>query len=713
MKRLLMLLATTALATTSMALVNYNDSVHWTGTGDWTNLDNWAETAASTNDNAVWNRPGWVVGNPANTNNSTDVDWNRGYAHIDNGTVDITPGSHPDGTVRSMWIGSDNGNSTINISTDFTVREKIYAGYQSQSSDVATVNQTAGNVSYGTSASSRTYWGRGDGQLVYNLSGGTVATPGDWNFFGNEVDNTFDTGSFTLNQTGGTFTDTGAGHLVVSDERGTHADVNISGGTFKANAAGFRIASKGVATVTVNGTGSLESSATDFGAGYYTDSGIAATGTLNVADSGSVTHSGANFMVGRSGHGVLNISDSATVSLSGKDVWVGRYGTGSGEINQSGGTFTASGSGILEIGDSANTSGKVTVSGGTFNANSGASTRIGNSGTGTVVVEGTGKLSSSSTFLSVGSHGGASGTLTVKGNGSVNTTGEFGVGMWRETSGVNGVGVLNISENGAVTNNSPNHFSIGRSGTGTLNLSDNGKLIVTTASDFNIAAWGNGSQGTVNMSGGVLRHLGNKSLYVGRTGNGTFIQTGGEVDVARFILAKESGSEGFYSISGGSLSARNYITGGLNGTGTFEVLGSDATSIESANISFYGDTLRVVLDENGSTLLVADKSINTAYNGQIDIRGTFELDTDGTFNGTVGDVYNIAWASDTVLTNGMTFTDLSGTEFELSILDNVNQSGNAGTGQMLQATVIPEPATLGMIVAVGASLLFIRRKFMI
>ncbi len=154
------------------------------------------------------------------------------------------------------------------------------------------------------------------------------------------------------------------------------------------------------------------------------------------------------------------------------------------------------------------------------------------------------------------------------------------------------------------------------------------------------------------------------------------------------------------------------ISGGTFSAGAFEVDASGATSVEAANISFYDDTLRVVLDGNGSTLMVADKSINTSYNGQIDMRGVFELDTDGTFNGTVGDIYNIGWASDTVLTNGMTFTDLSGTEFEMSILDNIDRYGNAGLGQMLQqVTVIPEPATLGLL-AFGGAMAWIRRKSM-
>ena len=141
----------------SVALLNYADSVHWNGTGDWTELGNWSETPVTNGENVVWNRPGWVVGNPANTGSSTDPDWNEGFAHIDTGTVDVTPSSSPDGTVNKLYMGSDVGNTTLNISEDFTVKYKTYMGYGSTASDVATINQTAGNVSYGSDTNSRSY----------------------------------------------------------------------------------------------------------------------------------------------------------------------------------------------------------------------------------------------------------------------------------------------------------------------------------------------------------------------------------------------------------------------------------------------------------------------------------------------------------------------------------------------------------------------------
>ncbi|RLA56570.1 MAG: hypothetical protein DRR04_13960 [Gammaproteobacteria bacterium] len=697
MKKLMVLLATTLVATTSMAVVNYGNSVHWDGTGDWTD-SNWSEWASDTNDVTVWNRPGWVVGNPINTNLSTDVDWNGGYAHIDSGTVNVTPTAKPDGTVSILYMGSNAGSTTMNISGDITVRNKFYMGHESTATDVATINQTAGNVVFGSGNASRTYFGRGDGQSFYNLSGGTLTTVGDWAHFGNSVDSDTSPGTFTFNQTGGTFSDvgtgtSGVGGLLVSDETDAVSFINVSGGTFHAdNAVASRMGDNGTATITINGTGAMDSSSALFSLGHY----AGATGTMNVSGDGTFDYTGADLRIGRSGTGNVTISENGSFTASGTDTHLGYY-TGS--------------------------EGNVIVDGGTFNANSTTSTRLGNYGSATVTVTGTGVMNSSSEKFMVGTHGriGSSGTLNVNGNGVVTSSAaEFGVGFYRDTdvdpAGVAGIGIVNVAGSGTL-NHSGAVFSVGRSGVGTLNLSEDGDINLTGATVY-IGRYyydGEGGSGTVNMSGGTLTHSGAaNTLWVGYDKEGVFNQTGGALEVARLRLADDSRSTGLYSISGGSLKANNFITGGTSGAGIFEVYGSGATSIEAANISFYNDTLRVVLDAGGSTLMVADNSINASYNGQIDIRGVFQLDTTGTFDGTFGDVYNIGWASDVVLTSTMTdFTVLSGTEFEMSILENVDQYGNAGTGQMLQVTVIPEPATLGMLAFVGGAMLWVRRKFMI
>ncbi len=658
MKRLLVLLAAIAVATTGMTADNL-----WTGAvnNDWATAGNWT--------NGV---PG-----------SADT------ARIYTGTADITANA---GSVNNFYVGRTNGASTVNISADLSVINDAYMGYASRATDVATVNQTAGNVVLGNDSTDRVHFGRGNGQSIYNLSGGTLETKGDWTRFGNYDHGT---STFTFNQTGGTFTDSGGTVFSLADYGNAVANINLSGGTFHANNTGeSRMADDGTATIAISGTGAMDSSTPIFGLGWYSS----AIGTMNLSDNGTFAYTGNDLRIGRSGTGIMNLTNSASVTSS-SGTYVAFY-------THSHGTVTVDG-------DSQ------------FHVTGTADTRIGNYGTGTLTVKGSGVMdSTSSSRFAVGAHGrsDASGTLNILENGTVTSSAaEFGVGFWRDTdAGTNAaVGTLNVAGNGTL-NHSGAVFSVGRSGDGTLNLSENGTINLSGKNVYIGRYYYSdvGGHGVVNMSGGTLTQSDSTSTFwVGYDGTGDFNQTGGALEVARLRLADDARSTGTYSISGGSLKANAYITGGTaaGSDGTFEVLGSGATSIEAANISFYDDTLRVVLDENGSTLMVADKSINTNYNGQIDIRGTFELDTDGTFDGVVGDVYNIGWASDTILTNGMTtFTVLSGTaEFEYSILDNVDRNGNAGTGQMLQVTVIPEPATLGMIAFVGGAMVWIRRKFMI
>lgn len=657
MKKLMVLLATALVATTSMAA----DTL-WTG-----NIDNDWATAGN-----------WTNGVPG----SADT------ARIYSGTADITAAA---GSVNNFYVGRTNGSSTVNIAADLTVINDAYMGYASTAADVATINQTAGNVVLGDDSTDRVHFGRGAGQSTYNLSGGTLETRGDWTRFGN-----YDSGAstFTFNQTGGTFTDNGGTVFSMSDHANAVSYLNVSSGAFHANNTGeSRIGDDGTATITINGSGAMDSSSPLFTLGHY----ASATGTMNVSGNGTFSYTGDDLRIGRTGHGIVNVTENGSITATGANTYMAYY-TGS--------------------------KADVTIDGGTFDANSTTSTRLGNYGSATVTVKGTGVMNSSSGKFMVATHGrvDAASALNVIENGTVTSSAaEFGVGFYRDTdvdaAGVASTGTVNVAGSGTL-NHSGAAFSVGRSGVGTLNISENGQVNLSGKTVYvgrYYYADYNGGSGTVNMSGGSLTHSDSTgTMWVGYDGKGVFNQTGGDLEVARLRLADDARSEGFFSISGGSLKANNYITGGTSGAGVFEVLGSGATSIEAANISFYHDTLRVVLDENGSTLMVADKAINGAYNGQIDIRGVFQLDTTGAFNGTFGDVYSIGWASSNILTDASTvFTVLSGTEFAMSILDNVDRYGNAGTGQMLQVTVIPEPATLGLLAFVGGAMLWIRRKFMI
>jgi hypothetical protein len=169
-----------------------------------------------------------VVGNPENTGNSTDPDWNGGYAQLQSGTVNITTNSKPDGSLAQLLVGSSSDSVTLNVGSDLTVRGNSQMGLNSGVLTTSTVNQTAGSVLFGGMAGDANYnwFGRGDGVSIYNLEGDSLETAGTSTYFG------YDGSSrFIFNQTGGSFTNTGTGNFVLASGAQSQAQFNIYGGS--------------------------------------------------------------------------------------------------------------------------------------------------------------------------------------------------------------------------------------------------------------------------------------------------------------------------------------------------------------------------------------------------------------------------------------------------------------------------------------------------
>jgi hypothetical protein len=359
--------------------IDYGNSVHWNGTGDWLSFGTWTETDDYGSD---WGIPGWVVDNPLNTNSSTDLEWNLGYAHIDSGTVNVTSNSKPDGVVNILHMGSNQGDTTLNISDDLTVGYKVYMGYEGLAGETATINQTAGYVSMGNDDDDRTYFGRGFGQNVYNLSGGTLVTPGAWDNFGNSTaaGSVDGASTFTFNQTGGTYTDTGTSELIIASAAQATGVVNVVGGTFQANATTrTRVGNSGTAIINIDGTGVFESSSTYFDLGYYSGS----VGTM-VLSNGTLNFTGTFFRPGYAG---------------------------TGTFTQLGGTSTVAG---LVIGSSAGSTGTFNLSGGSCTVTGAANTRVSWAGDATLNVSG-GSLNIETGYFYVGSTNSSSGVLNLTG----------------------------------------------------------------------------------------------------------------------------------------------------------------------------------------------------------------------------------------------------------------------------------------------------------
>ena len=143
MKKIITALAVVALATTGMAA-----DTEWTGAidNDWSTAGNWSNGVPGAADTA----------------------------YVDSGTPSITSGPNQ---ISYLFLGSSSGTTTADISADLTVTANTSMGTGASDS---TINQTAGNVVFGTTGASRMWLGKASGQTTYNLSGGMLSSAGDW-----------------------------------------------------------------------------------------------------------------------------------------------------------------------------------------------------------------------------------------------------------------------------------------------------------------------------------------------------------------------------------------------------------------------------------------------------------------------------------------------------------------------------------------------------
>jgi hypothetical protein len=280
----------------------------------------------------------------------------------------------------------------------------------------------------------------------------------------------------------------------------------------------------------LSASGAVESVGYD-GTGIFNQTGGAnSSGGLEIA----YTNSGAT--------GTYNLSAG---SLSVVEEAVGY--SGAGIFNQTGGTNTIPGGGELDIG-------AVHDSVGTYTLSAGSATVNGNAYVG---------------GLSAGA--GGAGTLTVSNAGQMTVTGSLEIypgsqNVLNLNGGSLTVGILSFS--------SPFNQFVWTSGT----------LHLTGASDENItidstsAANFGDSAGTANSfvlgAGQALEVNGNE--YMGYNGTGNFSQTGGANAIIgghQFYVGLNAGTNGTYTLSGGSLLVASFEDVADSGTGTFNQSG--------------------------------------------------------------------------------------------------------------------------------------------
>lgn len=426
-------------------------------------------------------------------------------------------------------------------------------------------------------------------------------------------------------------------------------DASTTGGTF----SGIGL---GSGSLTTSGGGRL------YVAGH---DGAAATGTLNINTTGTVTIGSDLNLGAANGTGTVNL-DAGTVTV-GSWLSIGRDengNSGTGNYNQSGGSMTVSGHTILGL---PGTKGNLNMTGGTLTIN--GELWAGQAGSGGVPSVGVASVNG--------------GTVTVN--------------NWIAIGRDGSVGTLSVGGTGVVQHQTSGHITIGTGagGTGTVNVSGNGTL--STTANLIVAENNATAVGVVNQTGGTVRVGGN--LEVQRVGTGTYALSGGTLEVNGVI----DGVDGTFAFTGGKISRSNpgVITyeGNLTTGGMAAVLDLDTDKTFDVNGIFN------VAAGNGFELT----GMVIPLPDGVDDTGSFLLGTVDSIVGTFGPGIT---AVNGLTTNGATFITEAQGEGGLyppgsPVFWIQEASGNVTLNYNV---VIPEPGTAALLGVASLAVLRRRRK---
>ena len=466
-------------------------------------------------------------------------------------------------------------------------------------------------------------------------AGGTVSTDGGSSYIGQ-------------NRGGdGTVTVTGAGSTLANNAlyvgyEGTGTLIIADGGTVTNSygTIGWQVGSTG--TVTVTGAGSTWTNSDDLSVG---DGGA---GTLTIENGGKV--SGTRGIVGRVGTGTATVTGPGSTWTNSGLLSVGGSGTGT-LIIANGGTVTNSDGNIgsrgtvtvTGTGSTWSNSGILNIdgSGGRLIVEHGGSvaSRGGHVSTGTATVTGAGSTWANNAELYVGYFG--TGTLTIENGGKVWST----VGVVGHNGGfvgVSGTGTVTVTGAGSTWTNS-DELHVGESDTGTLTIASGGAVSNTSG----YIAYAAGSTGTVTVTGAGSTWTNSGGLSVGSSGTGRLtIENGGNVTSGGGRVGGSGTSTGTVTVTGAGSTWTNSgeLTIGYFGAGTLTIENGGKVSNTRGGVGHGGgSTGTVTVTGAGSTwtnsgiLTVGDAGTSTltiASGGKVSSSHGF-LGYGGGSNGTV------------------------------------------------------------------------------
>ena len=585
------------------------------------------------------------------------------YEPLNNSSITMNEGNLD--VAFSMYIGYEGtGHMDVSNGSQVTVNNRMYLGNQTGSTGSLTIADSQVDVTDDLHIGGNFSNDRGEGTITLNSGAVTV---GDITTLSGSDDTltinggTFTTGSLdnsnggTLNHNDGTLTidggflnigsDTdyhieglGAGHAIVTLKNGATWDPNGSVTVARGNTGTLNIES-----------GSDVDIPADLIIGRHN---VGATGTVNVADTGSKISVGGLLQVGSFETGFLNVSQSATVEVD-SDVYIGQWWSAAdGTVTLStGGRLTNQGEGVIAATTGSRGSVTVTDPNSAWTTN-GLSIGRDSAGNGTLNVLNAGRVAVEGNFT-VANANGSQGDVLVSGTGSqlnigpVTGTGGLligvnGKGTVTVQSGAqvdaglslrlghvdpNSEGTLTVDGPGSQVTLDPNspfyNTGVGNSGTGTLNIINGGSLTNAEARIGNAT----GSNGTATVdgtdpNGNASTWTSSGNLSVGYSGDGSLsIANGGIVTNDWGYIGLSTGTTNSVTVDGAGSTWTNtgHLYVGQLGQGSLSVTnGGTVTSIlgrvAGSSTASVGD---VTIDGAGSvwnntfSLAVGDSGIGT------------------------------------------------------------------------------------------------------
>lgn len=507
-------------------------------------------------------------------------------------------------------------------------------------------------------------------------------------------------GTGNLNMSGGSMQTVGGFNLILFGDWGDSLGNSVSGGEMTANIVGIGFQPTSEASLDLSGTGELIGRDNiEIGAGRNNDTGEQAHGTVNMTG-GTITTVGqyangdpsrGDVVLGFGGVGTLNMSGGTINSAD--TVVLGIFGgfrnndtatdipAAMGTVNQSGGDVNGT---IILIGEGGNA--EYNMDGGTMDAS--------------LSVE-VGRFSQSAVFNQSGD------AVVSAGNRPF-----FDAGL---VVGDSGTGTYNLSGNAQFTTESA-IMAGAYSGTGVINQSENSTVNATNM------FLGKRNTGTYNLSGGALNLSGDAFLGDFDNSTGTFVHSGGTLNIGGNLsvgaaLASNAPDDPLEP------SEENGPQGqALNTTGIFHVVGSgDSINIGGdllANPDDKGDARSGPGLDNHATLIFETDAGGVTpimVGGVADLDGAIiDIDDAGGYF-TVNETLTLIDAAAGLANGGAgwVLTQGDGEGFMLAEEDQdvylLDVVSNGSGGEMLVASLIPEPTTavVGMIGGLG---LLLRRR---